>query len=76
MQRLGNAHLTLIQLWKIYPPIQFCGVRTDPGDYFELNVILHHEFNYAYHGFKATDLEVQRDSSSGVRMDPDKILLL
>ena len=34
--------LTLIQLWKIYPLIQFCGVRTDPGDYSELNVILHH----------------------------------
>ena len=31
--------LTLIQLWKKYTLIQFCGVRTDPGDYFKLNVI-------------------------------------
>ncbi len=34
--------LTLIQLWKNYPLIQFCGVRTDPGDNFDLNIILHH----------------------------------
>ena len=33
--------LTLIQLWKNYTLIQFCGVRADPGYYFKLNVILH-----------------------------------
>ena len=33
-----------------------------------------HEFYNAYHGFKATVLEVQRDNCSGVRADPDKIL--
>ncbi len=33
-----------------------------------------YEFYYAYHGFKATVLEVQREIRSGVRTDPDKIL--
>ncbi len=33
------------------------------------------EFYCAYHGFKATILEVQRENCSEVRTDPDKILL-
>ena len=35
-----------------------------------------HEFCYAYHGFKATFFEMQRDNGSGVRTDPNKILQL
>ena len=34
-----------------------------------------YEFYCAYHEFKATFLEVQREKRSGVRTDPDKILL-
>ena len=33
----------------------------------------YYEFYYAFHGFKATVLEVQTDIRSGVRMDPGKI---
>ncbi len=33
-----------------------------------------YEFYYAYHGFKATVLEVETDIRSGVRTEPDKIL--
>ena len=35
---------------------------------------LSYEFYNAYHGFKATVLEMQRDNCSGVRADPNKIL--
>ena len=35
-----------------------------------------HEFYYAYHEFKATYLEIQRDNGSGVRTNPNKILQL
>ena len=33
-----------------------------------------YEFYYAYHGFEATILEVQRENLSGVCTDPSKIL--